>query len=212
MSIICPTVTAFDTHEYRSQVERIVSFAPRIHIDLMDGEFAPTKSPELSQIWLPENVECDVHIMYKRPQDYIEQLVALNPRMVIVQAESDCDIPKFAAAMRSEGIKTGISVLQNTKISDVTYLFPHIQHVLVFSGDLGHFGGQVDMTLTSKAVEVKTANKHLEIGWDGGVNIENCRKLADAGIDVLNVGGAIQKSATPQEAYATMVSKIDTHA
>jgi ribulose-phosphate 3-epimerase len=212
MSIICPTVTAFDTHEYRAQIERVTAFAPRIHVDLMDGEFAPTKSPDLSQIWLTEGIECDVHIMYKRPQDHLEQLKALKPSLVIVQAESDCDIPKFAADLREAGIKTGISVLQSTQINDVAYLFPHVKHLLIFSGDLGHFGGQVDMTLTGKVAEAKAAHKYLEIGWDGGINAENCRALADTGVDVLNVGGAIQKSATPQEAYATMVSKIDTHA
>lgn len=212
MSIVCPTVTAFDTHEYRAQVERVVPFAKRIHIDLMDGVLAPTKSPDLSQIWLPENIECDVHIMYKRPQDYLEELTILRPSLVIVQAESDCDIPKFAADLRAEGIKVGISVLQDTRIGDVSYLFPHVQHLLIFSGDLGHFGGRADLALLNKVDEAKKIRKSLEIGWDGGISAENCQVLAEASVDVLNVGGAIQKSATPQEAYATMVSKIDSNA
>lgn len=212
MSYICPTVTAFDLHEYRAQLERVADFASRIHIDVMDGEFAPTKSPELTQLWLPESVLSDIHIMYKRPQEHVEQLIALKPNMVIVQAESDCDIPKFAAALRAAGIKTGLSILQNTQVNDVAYLFPHIQHLLIFSGDLGHFGGTVDMELAQKITQAKQAHKYLEIGWDGGINVDNCRDLANAGVDVLNVGGAIQKSATPQEAYATMVSKIDTYA
>jgi ribulose-phosphate 3-epimerase len=210
MSIICPTVTAFDTHEYRSQVERIVPFAPRIHIDLMDGEFAPTKSPDLSQIWLPEGIECDVHIMYKRPQDHLEQLKALKPSLVIVQVESDCDIPKFAADLREAGIKTGISVLQGTQINDVAYLFPHVQHLLIFSGDLGHFGGKVDMALTSKITGAKAIHKYLEIGWDGGINEDNCRDLAVAGVDVLNVGGAIQKSDVPAKMFESLTKEIST--
>jgi ribulose-phosphate 3-epimerase len=212
MSIICPTVTAFDTHEYRTQLERVDTFAPRIHVDLMDGEFAPTKSPDLSQLWLPENVECDVHIMYKRPQDHLEQLIALKPSLVIVQTESDCDIPKFAADLREAGIKIGISVLQDTKISDVSYLFPHVQHLLIFSGNLGHFGGQADLSLIAKITEAKAIHPSLEIGWDGGINADNCQELASAGVDVLNVGSAIQKAEKPQEAYATMVSKTDTYA
>ncbi len=208
MSIICPTVTAFDAHEYRAQIERVISFAPRIHIDLMDGDFAPTKSPDLSQIWLPEDIECDVHIMYKRPQDYLEQLIALKPSLVIVQAESDCDIPKLASDLRMAGVKTGISILQATQISDVEYLFPHVQHLLIFSGDLGHFGGKADMALTNKIAEAKTAHKYLEIGWDGGINADNCRDLAGAGVDVLNVGGAIQKSDNPRDAYMQLATLI----
>jgi ribulose-phosphate 3-epimerase len=208
MSIICPTVTAFDLHEYRNQLERVSSFAPRIHVDLMDGEFAPTKSPELSQVWLPEKVKCDIHIMYKRPQDHLEQLIALQPHMVVVQTESECDIPKFASDLRAAGIKTGISVLQNTKIADIAYLFPHVQHLLIFSGDLGHFGGHADLSLTSKILEAKATDHTLEIGWDGGINSDNCQELAKAGVDVLNVGGAIQKSENPEEAYRQLASLI----
>jgi ribulose-phosphate 3-epimerase len=102
--------------------------------------------------------------------------------------------------------------LQDTRIGDVSYLFPHVQHLLIFSGDLGHFGGRADLALLNKVDEAKKIRKSLEIGWDGGISAENCQVLAEASVDVLNVGGAIQKSATPQEAYATMVSKIDSNA
>lgn len=209
MSVICPTITANDAHEYREQMERVSSFAARIHIDLMDGQLAPSISPDLAQIWLPEDTECDVHVMYQNPQNYVEQIKNLNPNMVIVHAESNCDIPKFAAELREVGIKTGIAVLQDTKIEEIAYILPHVQHLLIFSGELGHFGGSADLSLTKKAVEAKALNKSLEIGWDGGINTENCAELAEAGIDVLNVGGAIQKAESPQEAYATMVSRLD---
>ncbi len=55
MAVICPTVTAYDPHEYREQMERVEPFAKRIHIDLMDGHFAPTKSPGLKHVWWPDD-------------------------------------------------------------------------------------------------------------------------------------------------------------
>src|SRR6185437_8303047 len=83
MAVVCPTVTAFDAHEYRAQVELLEPFAKRLHIDLMDGRFAPTKSPELETIWWPENVTADIHIMYVQPEAHLEQLVKLKPHLVI---------------------------------------------------------------------------------------------------------------------------------
>ena len=212
MSVICPTVTALDAHEYREQLERIEPFAERIHLDFMDGDFAPTVSVSLEQAWLPENKQVDIHIMYKNPEKYLDTLIRLRPHMVIVHAESNCDIPAFAARLRENSIKTGVAILQGTNVEDVAYLFPHVQHVLIFSGDLGHFGGHADMALTEKATQAKQAHKYLEIGWDGGINEENVAELAEKGIDVLNIGGAIQKSENPQSTYATMKSKIDSHA
>ena len=208
MSIICPTVLASDAHSFREQVEKVIPFAERIQIDLMDGVFAPSKSLPLEQIWLPEGVVCDIHIMYKNPQNYLAMLQKLRPNMVIVHAESDCDIPKFAATLRLANIKTGLAILQKTQVADIAYLLPHVQHLLIFSGDLGHFGGVADIGLAQKGQEAKQTAKHLEIGWDGGANEENCASLAEAGIDVINVGGAIQKATDPQTTYATMKAKV----
>lgn len=212
MSVICPTVTALDAHEYREQLERIAPFAERIHLDFMDGNFAPTVSLSLEQAWMPENKIVDIHVMYKNPEKHLDTLIRLQPNMVIVHAESNCDIPAFAARLREHGIKTGVAILQGTAIEDVAYLFPHVQHVLIFSGDLGHFGGHADMALTEKVAQAKHIHKFLELGWDGGINEENVAALAKAGINVLNVGGAIQKSENPESTYATMKSKIDSHA
>lgn len=208
MSCICPTVTPYDLHAYREQLEKIEPFADRIHLDFMDGDFAPSVSPDLSQIWMPENKTVDIHIMYRNPERYMSRLKELRPHMVIVHAESNCDIPKFAADLREAGIKTGVAVLQGTKITDIAYLLPHVQHLLIFSGNLGHFGGVADMELTSKIREAKSVQSQLEIGWDGGINIDNVKELAESGVDVLNVGGAIQKAESPQGAYATMVSRV----
>lgn len=128
--------------------------------------------------------------------------------MVIVHAESNCDIPKFASDLREHNIKTGVAILQDTTVQHASYIFPHVQHLLIFSGDLGHFGGTADLTLTSKIKEAKEIHQYLEIGWDGGINIENAHDLAKAGVDVLNVGGAIQNADNPKEAYATIKSRL----
>src|SRR3989344_640873 len=96
MAVICPTVTAFDPHEYRLQIERIAAFTTRVHLDLMDGEFAPSKSPNLDQIWWPHSMQADIHLMYQRPMDFLDQLKKLNPRMVIIHNEADVNHVQFA--------------------------------------------------------------------------------------------------------------------
>ena len=182
----------------------------RIQIDLKDGEFALGECVNLAQVWWPKDIISDLHLMYKNPDKHLAQIAKLKPSLVIVHAESNCDIPKFAACLREQGIKTGLAVLQDTQIIDVEYLLPHVQHLLIFSGDLGKFGGQADLSLINKITQAKSKHKYLEVGWDGGINIDNCKQLAEAGVDVLNVGGAIQNAIKPQEAYATMSSEVIT--
>jgi ribulose-phosphate 3-epimerase len=208
MTIICPAILAKDQEEYKKQIETVKPFAERIQIDLKDNDFALGESILVNEVWLPDSIVCDIHIMYSRPQDHLQTLLKLKPNMVIVHAESTCDIPKFAADLREAGIKTGVAILQDTLIKDVAYIFPHVQHLLIFSGDLGHYGGTADLSLTSKIAEAKQAHKYLEIGWDGGVNAKNAADLAKAGVDVLDVGGAIQNSDNPEVAYATIKARL----
>jgi ribulose-phosphate 3-epimerase len=208
MSIVCPTVLAKDEADFKTQIDKVAGFAKRIQIDLEDGVFAPSKSIPLAKVWWPKGIEADIHVMYQNPQDFLGTLIKLKPSMVIVHAESTCDIPKLAADLRVQGIKTGLAILQPTTIDSVKYIFPHVQHLLIFSGDLGHFGGKEDFGLTHKITEAKAAHNYLEIGWDGGVTAENAKELACAGVDVLNVGGAIQNADNPQEAYAKIVASL----
>jgi ribulose-phosphate 3-epimerase len=208
MSIICPTILAKDEADYKNQIDKVAGFAKRIQIDLEDGKFAPGVCLPLAKVWWPKGVEADIHLMYENPQDYLATLIKLKPNMVIVHSESTCDIPKFAADLRAQGIKTGLAILQKTAVEEVAYIFPHVQHLLIFSGDLGHFGGTADMSLTNKIAKAKAAHKYLEIGWDGGITADNALELAKAGVDVLNIGGAIQNADDPQEAYAKIEASI----
>jgi ribulose-phosphate 3-epimerase len=208
MSIICPAILAKDEEEYKKQIEVVQPFAQRIQIDLKDNDFALGQSIALDKIWLPQGIICDIHVMYKSPQDYLDTLIKLKPSMVIVHAESTCDIPKFASDLKQAGIKTGMAILQKTEVSDVAYTFPYVQHLLIFSGDLGHFGGQADLNLIHKIEEAKANYQYLEIGWDGGINADNAAQLATAGVDVLDVGGAIQNAANPRDAYATIKARL----
>jgi ribulose-phosphate 3-epimerase len=204
MPVICPTVLALEPHEYREQVERIVKFAERVHLDFMDGTFAPTRSPGLEQAWWPDGVKIDLHIMYQNPLDSVDTIIRLKPSLVIVHAEADGNFIELATALHDAGIKVGVALLQDTPVDEIKPALEHIDHVLIFSGDLGHFGGTVQPALLSKVGAVKALNPEIEVGWDGGVNDTNAAALAQAGVDVLNVGGFIQKAADPQAAYATL--------
>lgn len=208
MAVICPTVTAFDPHAYREQVERIAGFTTRVHLDLMDGEFAPSKSPELEQIWWPHTMQADVHLMYKRPMDYLEQLIKLNPRMVIIHNEADVHHMQFAGELHKENILVGLAVLQDTPIEHAYQIMHSFDQVLVFSGNLGYHGGETDLGLLDKVQKIKEHHPEAEIAWDGGISDKNAKQLIDGGVDVLNVGGFIQKSEKPKDAYDKLLGAI----
>lgn len=207
MSIICPTITAENPHVYREQIERVSSFAPRLHVDVMDGIFTPNKSVELSQLWWPEEKEIDIHLMYQSPDGVLDQIIELKPSLLIVHASVVKDVQSLSESLGRAGIKLGVALFPDDQVSNITESLPLLSHVLVFSGNLGYQGGSVaDLGLLSKVEEIKKINPNIEIGWDGGVNDQNAFDIAEAGVDVINSGGYIHTALNPENAYKTLAT------
>lgn len=206
---ICPTVTATTLDEYRKQMARVVSFATRLHIDLADGKFTPRPLISLQDIAWPANATVDLHIMYQQPFEHLELIKLLHPQMAIVHAEADGDFISFANDLRAHGIEAGVALLPETPANVLNGAMEYVDHVLIFSGHLSQFGGTADLSLLDKVREIRQMKPTVEIGWDGGVSEHNARQLAEAGVDVLNVGGHIHQAPNPVEAYATLKTLVE---
>ncbi|MEO5690872.1 MAG: hypothetical protein ABIQ64_01665 [Candidatus Saccharimonadales bacterium] len=206
MAVVSPSITSpsTDPHLYREQIER-VHFAQRIHIDLMDGVFAPNKNINPIQIWWPENVIADVHLMYQKPSEHLETLISLKPNMVLLHAESDGDIESYLRHIKRFGIKAGVVLLADTSVAEAHGCIEVADHVLLFSGTLGSFGGTVNLDVLHKVDQIRAIRPDIEIGWDGGVNDTNIKQIVSAGIDVCTVGGLIQRSDRPAEMYKQLI-------
>lgn len=208
MAIICPTVTELTEHDYKEQLLRLTPFAERVHVDLMDGVFAPTLSPTLDEIWWPPELSVDIHLMYQNPMDYLDQLIKLRPRMVIIHNEANVHHMHFAAELHKAGILAGLAILRDTPIEYAYQIMHSFDHVLVFSGHLGYHGGEADLGLLDKVRKIRVHHPEVEIGWDGGINDQNARQLVAGGVQVLNVGGFIQGAANPALVYQTLLASL----
>ncbi len=207
MATIVPTVLA-NSEQYESYILKYAQFAQRIHIDLSDGQFSPSKTVEISEIYWPYSQEVDLHIMYKDPIPLLDEIIALTPNLVIIHAEIDVDYRNFAEKLKTAGIKFGLALLAETPVSKIVSLVDILDHVLIFSGNLGHYGGVANVALISKISEIKKFNSNIEIGWDGGINQDNAKQLVNAGVDVLDVGGFIAGAENSREAYMKLSEAI----
>lgn len=202
--VVCPAVLAPDEAQYKEQMLRVTKFAHRIQIDLTDGEFAslPTVTPQ--QAWWPVGVKADFHLMFKRPLEAAKTVLEHHPNLVIFHAEAEGKFADFVELCKKHDTKVGLALLKDTPVSDIVAALEIVDHVLIFSGDLGQFGGQADLNLLSKVYELKERKPEIEIGWDGGVNDQNIAELILGGVDVLNTGGFIQKAEDPEKAYQNL--------
>lgn len=209
MPIICPAILADTPDNYEKQIKNVAHFAHRLQIDLTDGQFAatPTVTPEAA--WWPAGLQADFHLMYKNPLEILPQLLEHQPNLVIVHAEAEGDFGEFSSHCRSQGVKVGVALLASSPAEAILDVLDNIDHVLIFSGELGQFGGHADLALLEKVAVLKNKKPDLELGWDGGVNDQNASVLASGGIDVLNVGGFIQRAQDPGRAFSALQLIVD---
>lgn len=211
MAVIAPTMLCETEDDYKATVERLHAFAQRVHIDLTDGEFAPTFTVGVNQLWWPQEWVVDIHAMVAHPSQYVDALIQLHPSTVIFHAEAAEDLTPTIAKLKQAGIKAGVALLKPTVPSEVSNYIEIADHVLVFSGDLGHYGGTASLMQLEKVRLVRKIHPEVEVGWDGGANPENVFSLAQGTVDVINCGGAINKAADPAAAYKQMVDEINKH-
>ncbi len=197
--------------QFQAALERNKAFTRRIHIDISDGEFTPSFLLSENQMAWPEGTDIDIHAMVSRPSEHLGKLMQLKPAMVVLHAEAQEDILPHLETLKQAGIRAGVALLKTTVPATVEHLIKAADHVMIFSGDLGKFGGTASMMQLEKLRLVKKIKPEVEIGWDGGVNVENAYTLTQGGVDILNVGGAIANAEAPAEVYAQLVKEINKH-
>ena len=211
MAIIAPAVLCETEDDYRATIERLHPFAERVHIDITDGQFAPTFTVGVDKLWWPQDWAVDIHAMVMYPSQYVQSLIQLKPHSVIFHAEAQEDLGPTLALLRQAGIKAGVALLKTTVPSTVEQYIQAADHVMVFSGDLGRYGGEASLMQLEKVRLIRGIKNDVEIGWDGGANLENVFSLAQGGVDVINAGGAINKADDPGAAYRQMYEEINKH-
>ena len=190
MTIIAPTITTNDPAVYARRLEDFLTFAPRIQIDITDGQFAPSQTINLNQVYWPpaDKRECkiDLHLMLQRPIDWLDQIVAVVPDKVILHAESDDAgrmLPRIYEHLQRFGMQVGVALLPETRPADVADIIRVVDSVLIFGGHLGYQGGVADLTHLGKIPAIQQINSTVTIEWDGGANLSNVSQIAAAASD-----------------------------
>lgn len=211
MSVIAPAILTNDPEDYRSKIERMHEFINRAHIDIADGEFAPTFTLTPEQIWWPQEWDADIHAMVARPSDYLEPLIRLRPNTIIFHAETGENVVAALKEIKKYDIRAGLALLRPTVPATVADAIKEADHVMIFSGELGRYGGEASLMQIEKIRLIREINPSVEIGWDGGVTVDNAFSIAQAGVDVLNVGATLANSEDPKATYDKLVSEINKH-
>lgn len=209
MAEIAPCITVESMDDYQAAIERLKPFAERVHIDISDGEFAPTNLVGADQLSWPSEWRVDIHAMVTKPSQHLDALIERKPHTIILHAEANENLLPIINHIKQAGIRTGLALLKTTVPKTISGLLEIVDHALIFSGNLGHYGGKASMMQLEKVRLVRMIHPDIEVGWDGGASLDNAYSLSQGGVDVINSGGAINSADDPEAVYRKMVSEIN---
>ena len=205
---------ASDFGKLNSEVNMVnESDADWFHLDVMDGTFVPNISfgiPVIKSIKEIANKKLDVHLMIVNPDKYIKIFKEVGANILTVHYEACTHLHRSIQAIKNEGMKAGVAINPHTPVNLLINILSEIDLVCVMSVNPG-FGGQTFIENTYSKIKKliklreKTKNNFL-IEVDGGVNIENAKKLIEVGADVLVAGSSIFKSEDPKKTIKKLKS------
>ena len=199
MSRLAPSILSADFSKLGEEISTIEKAgADIIHVDVMDGHFVPNISygaVVMKSLLGKTKMPFDVHLMIENVDRYIDEFVTEKTEYITVHHEVCMHLHRTIDHIKSKGIKAGVSINPATPISSLENILEYVDLVLVMSVNPG-FGGQkfIESSLEKirKLKRIREENRYnFVIEVDGGVNLENGRKLVKAGADILVAGSSV---------------------
>ncbi len=192
-----------DFGELGAEVERATDAGvDSIHLDVMDGRFVDnlTFGPVVVEAVRPHSpLPFHSHLMISRPLAYAERFAQAGSDLIVFHVEADDEPRAVIAEIERAGKRPGIALNPETPAEAVVPWLHQVDLLLVMTVHPG-WGGQSFIHEVVPKLEMLRElidRRHLavEIGIDGGVNLETVGVAHESGGDVLVVGSALYSTA-----------------
>jgi ribulose-phosphate 3-epimerase len=206
---IAPSIAAADQGRLAQEAAHLKEWgADWIHVDIMDGNFAPnlTFGPSIVKaIRRASDLPLDCHLMISNPEILLERFLQAGGDIMTIHAETvnPESLARIQKTIREYNAKLGVAFKPVTSLDSLDLSGSQVSLITIMTVNPGFSGQKFMPEVLPKLDEASRRfpdRTKIEIEVDGGVDQSNARFISERGATVLVAGNAVFGQKDPNAA------------
>jgi ribulose-phosphate 3-epimerase len=189
-----------------------------LHIDVVDGNFAPDftmGSSIINTVKQNTTLPFDYHIMAEEPSRLFNSFNVNRSDFFTIHQETSRNLHRDIVRIKKEISKVGVALSPGTPIESLEYILEDVDLVVLMTVNPGYKGQPLVPQVLKKVKKLRKIiddyNYQTKISVDGNVSFENIPEMVASGADLLVLGtsGLFRKDYSIPECMNMIHAAVD---